>query len=85
MPIISARFHNAVAQAVLQTCQSLRELTGINQIALSGGVWQNMQLFRKTNLLLDEAHFEVLTHHQVPTNDGGVSLGQAVVASRRFN
>jgi hydrogenase maturation protein HypF len=77
---ISARFHNGVAQMVLEVCQSIRSQTDIHLVALSGGVWQNMTLFDRTLRLLKNAGFEVLAHENVPANDGGLSLGQAAVA-----
>jgi hydrogenase maturation protein HypF len=77
---ISARFHNGVAHMVRTTCQILRERSGIGVVALSGGVWQNMTLLIKTVDWLIEDGFIVYLHKQVPPNDGGVSLGQAVVA-----
>jgi len=54
-------------------------------VALSGGVFQNVTLLRRTVPLLQEAGFTVYTHHLVPPNDGGVSLGQVVIASMRMN
>ncbi len=77
---ISAKFHSAVAVMVAEMCQSIARKTGINQVALSGGVFQNRLLLRKVIPLLQTAHFSVLTHKQVPCNDGGISLGQAVIA-----
>jgi len=81
IPTIAARFHNGLAYMILQVTSSLRNRYGITPIALSGGVWQNLTLLQKTLSLLHGNGFEVYVHHQVPTNDGGVSLGQAVVAS----
>lgn len=80
---ISARFHNALANAVRDICVSLREETGIADVALSGGVWQNIRLLGKVHTLLRQDGFNVLIHRQVPANDGGISLGQAVVAAYR--
>jgi hydrogenase maturation protein HypF len=77
---ISARFHNGVARMVQATCEAIRRQEGINTVALSGGVWQNMTLLRKTVPSLEEAGFTVYVHRQVPANDGGLSLGQAVIA-----
>jgi hydrogenase maturation protein HypF len=57
--------------------------TGLNKVALSGGCFQNRLLLTKTQKGLEEEGLEVLTHHQVPCNDGGVSLGQAIVANCR--
>jgi hydrogenase maturation protein HypF len=81
---ISARFHNAIAQMCLQVCLKIRSDTGINVVALSGGVWQNRTLVCKTQPLLETNGFSVLRHHQVPTNDGGIALGQLMVASATF-
>jgi hydrogenase maturation protein HypF len=80
-PIIAARFHNGLAKAATEICHLLREMYGINEVALSGGVWQNMVLLKQTYRLLTEDKFIVYTHRQVPTNDGGLALGQAVIAS----
>jgi len=82
--IISARFHNSVAEIVMNLCTILREEHNLSTIALSGGVWQNLTLFRKTVELLRKHSFTILTHRQVPCNDGGISLGQAVIAARRY-
>jgi hydrogenase maturation protein HypF len=84
IPTISAKFHNGLAQLALEVCQHLRSTKGIEQVALSGGVWQNITLLRRTLSLLQEAGFDVYIHHQVPTNDGGLSLGQAVIAASRL-
>ncbi len=79
--LISARFHRTVAELILQLCRLISRDTGVKQVALSGGVFQNRLLFRLSTRLLKQAGFEVLTHRAVPCNDGGVSLGQAVVAN----
>jgi len=80
-PIIAARFHNTIAQMILETCRDIAGKTGIKRVALSGGVFQNRLLLRKTVPLLESAGFEVYTHRQVPCNDGGISLGQVVIAN----
>ena len=82
--IISARFHNSAAEIVMNLCTILSEEHNLSTIALSGGVWQNLTLFRKTVELLGKHSFTVLTHSQVPCNDGGISLGQAVIAAKRY-
>jgi len=79
--MISLRFHNTVARVTNEVCQLIANETGITQVALSGGVFQNRLLLRKTVGLLESSGFQVLTHRQVPCNDGGISLGQAVIAS----
>ena len=78
---ISTMFHNTVAQMIRDVCQSIADRTKINQVALSGGVFQNRLLLRKVVPLLESAGFSVLTHKQVPCNDGGISLGQSVIAN----
>jgi hydrogenase maturation protein HypF len=81
---IAARFHNSVAMMVSEVCQHIRQETGVSMVALSGGVWQNMTLLAKTVRILMENQFEVILHHQVPPNDGGLALGQAIVAIHRL-
>jgi hydrogenase maturation protein HypF len=79
-PVVAARFHNGVAAAIIAVCCRLREETGLEVVALSGGVFQNLLLTSRVSAGLAEAGFRVLLHRQVPCNDGGISLGQAVVA-----
>jgi len=81
---ISAKFHNGLAQLALEICQSLRIARNLEHVALSGGVWQNITLLRRTLSLLQNDGYVVYIHHQVPTNDGGLSLGQAVIAASRL-
>jgi hydrogenase maturation protein HypF len=77
---IAGRFHNSVAGLVTQVCRSLRRETGLNEVALSGGVWQNVTLLTRALNRLQLDGFTVYTHHVVPPNDGGLALGQAAVA-----
>lgn len=77
---ISARFHNTIAHIILKGCEIMRENKGVNTVALSGGVFQNLYLFKKIVNLLKNKGFSVLYHKKVPTNDGGISLGQAIIA-----
>ncbi len=77
---ISAKFHNGLAVSIIEICQQMRTQFGVHTVALSGGVWQNITLLTKTISLLEIQGFNVLIHRQVPTNDGGLSLGQAVIA-----
>jgi hydrogenase maturation protein HypF len=81
-PLISARFHNGLAQLVLDMCEKVRREHGLNEVALSGGVFQNVTLLQKTLKRLRAADFIVYTHRLVPPNDGGLALGQAVIAAR---
>ena len=78
---ISVKFHNTMAQMTNEMCHLIANETGISQVALSGGVFQNRLLSTKTVELLESSGFQVFTHKQVPCNDGGISLGQAVIAN----
>jgi len=79
IPTIAAKFHNGLAKVSVEVSKLARDRYGIYEVALSGGVWQNMMLLRKTIHLLEKEHFTVYIHKQVPTNDGGLSLGQAAI------
>jgi len=79
-PEISAAFHNTVAQMIARLCELAREEKGLNTVALSGGCFQNRQLLRLTVNALQARGFCTLLHRQVSCNDGGLSLGQAMVA-----
>jgi hydrogenase maturation protein HypF len=81
---MAARFHNGLVELVLQACQQFRSTYGLQVVALSGGVWQNLVLLERVAARLRQADFEVLLHRQVPANDGGLALGQAAVACRRI-
>ncbi len=81
--IISSRFHSTVAQAVTDVCSRIAANTGLSRVALSGGVFQNVLLLSMVIEKLRGRGLEVFRHSLVPTNDGGVSLGQAVIAARR--
>ena len=80
---ISSRFHDGLANMVRDGCVSIRSETAINQVVLSGGVWQNITLLGRTLSLLGKASFQVYIHRAVPANDGGLSLGQAAIAAQR--
>jgi hydrogenase maturation protein HypF len=79
--VISVRFHNTMSQVVVEMCQRLASRTGIRKVTLSGGAFQNRLLLRLTTAVLEQVGLSVFTHHQTPTNDSGVSLGQAVIAN----
>jgi hydrogenase maturation protein HypF len=82
---ISARFHNGLARAALELCVQARANTGCSVVALSGGVWQNMVLLRRTVALMRGNGFDVLIHRVIPANDGGLALGQAAVAAASWS
>lgn len=79
--LIGARFHQTVTAIALQACQRASAQTGIREVALSGGVWQNQLLLNLVREGLEQAGFTVYFHQQTPTNDGGLALGQAIVAN----
>ncbi|MFG1948189.1 carbamoyltransferase HypF [Nonomuraea sp. NPDC048826] len=78
---VAARFHRGLAGAVVRAVRILAERTGLRTAALSGGVFQNTVLLEAVVSGLELERFEVLTHSRVPPGDGGVALGQAVVAA----
>ncbi len=82
---VSARFHNGVAAMVRTVARQSRDQFGLNEVALSGGVWQNMTLLARTVELLQRDGFIVYIHRQVPANDGGLALGQAVIAAVKLH
>lgn len=73
---LALKFHEDVAELILRKCHEIREETGINDAALSGGVFQNKILMEKSLALLRENEFNVYYNIAVPTNDGGIALGQ---------
>jgi hydrogenase maturation protein HypF len=79
---IAAGFHAAVAGVVAELAESLRARTGLDRVALSGGVFQNVLLTRLVRSRLMALGFSVLTHRHVPPNDGGLALGQLAIAGR---
>lgn len=82
--IIATRFHNTVLAMVREAVRRVAERTHIKTVALSGGAWQNRYLFSLAKEILPGDGYRLLVHRQVPANDGGVSLGQAVIACRRW-
>jgi hydrogenase maturation protein HypF len=81
--VIAARFHHGVAALIEAGCLLTRERSGLATVALSGGVFQNQLLLRGAVSRLEARGFRVLLHSRIPCHDGGISLGQAVVAGAR--
>jgi hydrogenase maturation protein HypF len=79
---ISSRFHRTMAEVVVAGCERAREAGGPDTVALSGGTFQNMLLLDQTIKLLEEKNFVIYKHNRVPANDGGIAIGQAVLADR---
>jgi hydrogenase maturation protein HypF len=80
--IISAKFHNTIAQIILQISKQIRMNADLNKVVLSGGVFQNKYLLEKSTDLLKQERFNVFTNHLVPANDGGISLGQLIITAK---
>jgi len=81
--VIAARFHHGVAALIEAGCLLLRERHGLDTVALSGGVFQNLLLLNAAVTRLEARGFRVLVHSRIPCNDAGISLGQAVIAAAR--
>jgi hydrogenase maturation protein HypF len=80
LPLVAARFHNGLAAALVEACSRVRDATGLAEVALSGGTFQNLLLLERVLRGLESGGFRVYRHGRVPANDGGISLGQAMVA-----
>ncbi len=78
---ISRRFHNALVQVFVRVAELIRRKTDLSGVCLSGGTFNNIYLAQQLESRLCQAGFEVFTHHEVPAGDGGLSLGQAVIAA----
>ena len=83
--VVSAKFHNCLASALLETAKVARKETELNTVALSGGVFCNRYLTNRLIKLLKKNDFRVLFNRDVPSNDGGISLGQAAIAAHLVN
>lgn len=82
---IAMAFHVTMADMIAALCRRIYEDTGVRHVALSGGVFQNRLLLGLARAALEKEGFEVFLQAQVPCNDGGISLGQAVVADHVFS
>ncbi len=81
--VLALRFHAVLCAMLVAVCEKIREQSGLNCCALSGGAFQNRLLLAASDRLLRDRGFRVLTHSMVPANDGGLALGQAVIAGFR--
>ena len=79
---LSQWFHSSLVHSFSQVTEMLREESGIDQVVLSGGVFQNRLLFEALLAMLNTQGFKVFTHRQVPTNDGGIALGQVITGQK---
>jgi hydrogenase maturation protein HypF len=83
--VVSRRFHRALARVIVTVAERIRSDRKLNRVVLSGGVFQNLLLLTDAKKMLAASGFEVFSHRRVPTNDGGISLGQAAIAAARIN
>jgi hydrogenase maturation protein HypF len=81
--VISTKFHNTVISVIFAAVNEVRQRTGISKMVLSGGTFQNRYLLQKTENKLIKENFQVYTPGAIPANDGGIALGQLVIASKR--
>jgi hydrogenase maturation protein HypF len=82
-PVISAKFHFAIVTLIENLCKKINEETGIKKVVLTGGVFQNVFLVEHARDRLTKSGFDVYSHSRIPTNDGGICLGQAVIANEQ--
>ena len=80
---VARRFHRSVAEVIPKVCERLRRETGINNVVMSGGVFMNSLLMEEVTGRLMMSGFCPFRHRLVPTNDGGISLGQLAIAACR--
>jgi len=83
-PVIAGRFHRSIAELLAAACLRVRAATGLDSVALSGGVFQNRLLLEQLVARLEALEFRVYLNRRVPPNDGGLSFGQAAVAAARL-
>jgi hydrogenase maturation protein HypF len=83
-PVMAAKFHQGLANAIVEMVKHLSQENLISQVALTGGVFQNCILLEQVTKGLQILGIKVLTHSLVPANDGGLSLGQAVIAAAQL-
>jgi len=81
---ISSKFHRTMAEVVAAGCERIREIGGVSTVVLSGGTFQNLLLLEQVVELLAGKGFATYRHRRVPANDGGLALGQAVLADVLF-
>ncbi|MEZ5082823.1 MAG: carbamoyltransferase HypF [Bacteroidales bacterium] len=81
--IISAKFHNTIINVVLTVVKKMRSDSNINKVVLSGGSFQNKYISTRLENMLEKDKFDVFVHQKTPANDGGIALGQLVIAAKR--
>ncbi len=82
LSFISTKLHNTISQVILEVSEKIRNETALKKVVLSGGVFQNKYLLERSVRLLNRNKFKVFTNQLFPANDGGISLGQLIIASK---
>ena len=80
---ISAKFHNTVINVIFAVASQIRKVSGINKVVLSGGTFQNKYILSRLEKILEKEGFDIYSQLKVPSNDGGIALGQLVIAAKR--
>jgi hydrogenase maturation protein HypF len=83
VPVISTKFHNTVIAAVEDAAGRIRRESGVGKVVLSGGVFQNRYVLSNLEINLALKGFRVYTHRRVPSNDGGIALGQIYICGKK--
>ncbi len=83
IPQISSRFHKGLVEMIVKLSIIIREETGLNEVAISGGVFQNQFLLNESLRRLQGEGFKVFKHQSIPPNDGGISVGQVAIAAKK--
>ncbi len=81
--LISGKFHNTIVQVIIEIAKKINQQTGIKKVVLSGGSFQNRILLKKAEDSLKDANFAVFSQSAIPSNDGGIALGQLAIAAKR--
>ncbi len=80
---IAGKFHNTIVQLIVEVAEKMRKHTGLNKVVLSGGTFQNKILLENVEQKLKEINFAVYSQSGIPSNDGGIALGQLAIAAKR--
>ena len=83
LPEISAKFHNTIISVISEVVKESAEKYNLNKVVLSGGTFQNKYILENLEWLFFKNNFQVFSHHKVPTNDGGIALGQLAIAAKK--
>lgn len=83
VPVIAAKFHNTIISVIFAAVTELADKTSIHKVALAGGTFQNRYILERIEQKLSKSGFLVYFPHQVPANDGGIALGQLIIAAKR--